>query len=187
MENIQQGTGRQKKQVHQKIIRELQRNKTIRAQALRMCGKTALLLNGTPTALGTERRSCCKNVDSVFLSLDDRKGELYWKTAVAFTIPFEGLVAQRTTRLTTNQEIAGSNPAMLGDCLLLPMFLVFDETGRDYSVDRHQKKIAATKRRIDQSARTFTKLQRLIMKVKPRKMEQGRKRLAKKLSSPNIG
>ena len=130
-----------------------------------MCGKTKLLLNGTHTALGPDRRSCCKNVDSVFLSLDNRKGQLYLKTTAAFRSPFEGIVAQRTTRLTTNQEIAGSNPAMLEDRLFISMFLVFDETEQDYSVDRHQKNLAATRRRIDQSARTFTVLRRLIMNV----------------------
>ena len=129
-----------------------------------MCGQTMLLLNGTPTALGPDR-SCCKNVDSVFLSLDDRKGKPYWRTTAAFTRPFNGRVAQRTTLQTTNQEMAGSNPAMLGDCLFTSMLVVFDETGRDYSVDIHQKNFAATKRRIDLSARTFTVLQRLIMKV----------------------
>ena len=102
---------------------------------------------------------------SVFLSLDDRKGRPYWKITAAFTIPFEGLVAQRTTRLNTIQEIAGSNPAMLEDRLFIPMFLVFDETEQDYSVERHQKNFAEIKRRIDQSARTFAVFRRLIRKV----------------------
>ena len=31
---------------------------------------------------------------------------------------FQGRVAQRITRLTTNQEIAGSNPARLGNTFL---------------------------------------------------------------------
>ena len=113
-----------------------------------MCGKTTLLLEGTQTPLVRERY-CCKNVDSVFLSLDDRKGELYWKTTVALTSPFDGLVAQRTTRLTTNQEIAGSNPGMLGDRLFTLKFLVFGETEQDYPIDKHQKNFAATKRKND--------------------------------------
>ena len=79
-------------------------------------------------------------------SLDDRKGELCWKTIVAFTRPFAGLAAQRTTRRTTNQEMAGSNPAKLGDRLFTPTSLVLGETEQDYPVDRHQKKFAATKR-----------------------------------------
>ena len=124
-----------------------------------MCGQTMLLLNGTPTALGPER-SCCKNVDGVFLSLDDKEGKPYWRTTAAFTRPFNGRVAQRTTLQTTNQEMAGSNPAMLGDCFFTSMLVVFDETERDY-----QKNFAATERRFDLSARTFTVLQRLIMKV----------------------
>ena len=165
MKYIQLGTGEQKKQLSPKVIAELKHNKTIRIQAFRMCGKTTLLLNGTQTALGPERRSCCKNVDSVFLSLDDRKGKPYRRATTAITRLFEGLLAQQTTHLTTNQETDGSKPVMLGDCLFIPMFLVFDETGRDYSVDRDQKNFAATKRRIDQSARTFTVLRRLTMKV----------------------
>ena len=119
-------------------------------------------------------RSCCKNVDSVFLSRDDRKAELYWKTTVKLTRPFEVLVAQRSTRLTTNQEIAGSNPGKLGHRLFTPMFLVFAETEEDYPIDRHQKNFAATKRKNDQSARKFTVLRRLIMNVYPRMLEQGR-------------
>ena len=124
-----------------------------------MYGRTTLLLNGTHNAFVRERRSCCKNVESVFLSLEYRKGEFYWKTTVALTRPFDALVAQRTTRLTTNQEIASSNPSKTGDCLFTPMFLVFGETEQDYPVDRHQN-FAATKRRNDQSARTFTVLRR---------------------------
>ena len=54
-------------------------------------------------------------------------------------------MAQRTTRLTTNQEIAGSNPAKLGDRFFTPMFLVFGETEEDYPIDRHQKNFAETK------------------------------------------
>ena len=111
-----------------------------------MYGKTTLLLNGTQTPFVRERY-CCKNVESVFLSLDDRKAELYWKTTVALTSPFKELVEQRITRLTTNQEIAGSNPAKLGDRLVTLMFLVFGETEQDYQVDRHQKNFAATKRK----------------------------------------
>ena len=131
----------------------------MRVQAFRLCGSTTLLLNGTQTASVHERRSCCKNVDSVFLSLDDRKAELYWKTTVAISRPFGGIVAQRTTLLTKNQEIAGWNPASLRGGLLTPMFLVFGETEQDYPVDRHQS-FAATKRRNDQSARTSTVLRR---------------------------
>ena len=130
-----------------------------------MRGKKTMFLNGTQTAFVPERRSCCRNVDSVLLSLDDRKGELYWKTAVAFTRPFEVLVEERTTCLTTNLEIAGSNPAKLRGRLFTAMFLVFGETEQDYPVDRHQKNFAATKRRNDQSARTFTVLRGLMMKV----------------------
>ena len=111
-----------------------------------MCGKTALLLEGTQTPFVRER-SCCKKVDSVFLSLDDRKAELYWKTTVALTITFERLVAQRTTRLTTNQEIAGSNPAKLGDRLFTPMFLVFGETEQDYQKNFAEKKEKMTNKR----------------------------------------
>ena len=122
--------------------------------------KTTLLLDGTQTVFVPERKHCCKNVGSVFLSLDDRKGELYWKTAVAFTIPFKGLVTQQSTGLTTNQEIAGSNPTELRRRLFTPMFLVFAGTEQDYSVDRHPKNFAATERRKDQSARTFTVLRR---------------------------
>ena len=122
MKYIQQRNGRKKKQVTPKTIGELQQNeKKIREQAFRLCGKTTLLLEGTQTPFVRER-SCCKNVDNVFLSLDNRKAELYWKTTVALTNPFEGLVAQRTTRLTTNQKIAGSNPAKLGDRFLPPCF-----------------------------------------------------------------
>ena len=139
-----------------------------------MCGKTTLLLEGTQTPFVRERY-CCKTVDSVFLSLDDRKAELYWKTTVALINPFEGLVAQRTTPLTTNQEIAGSNPGNLRDRLFTLMFLVFGETEQDYPIDRHQKNFAATKRKNDQSARTFTVLQRLIMNVYPRMLEQEKK------------
>ena len=97
------------------------KRKKIRVQAFRLSGKTTLLLKVTQTVFVRER-SCCKKVDNVFLSLDDRKAELYWKTTVALTRPFDGLVAQRTTRLTTNQEIAGSNPAKLGDRLFTPCF-----------------------------------------------------------------
>ena len=96
----------------------------------------------------------------MFLSLNDRKGKFYLKTTVAFTRPFEGLVAQRPTRLTTNQEIASSNPSKLRGRLSTPMFLVFEETEQDYSVDRHPKNFAATERRKDQSATTFTVLRR---------------------------
>ena len=106
------------------------KRKKIRVQAFRLCGKTTQLLKGTQTPFVCEE-SCCKNVDSVYLSLDDRKAELYWKTTVAITKPFQGLVAQRTTRLTTNQEIAGSTPAKLGDRFFTPMFLVFGETEQD--------------------------------------------------------
>ena len=130
-----------------------------------MYGRTTLLLNGTQNAFVRERRSCCKSVDSVFLSLEYRKGELYWKTTVALASPFKVLVAQRTTRLTTNQEIAGSNPSKIGDCLFTPMFLLFGEPEQDYPVDRNQKNFAATKRRNDQSARTFIVLRRLIKNV----------------------
>ena len=87
-----------------------------------MCGRRTLLLNGTQTAFVPERRSCCRNVDSVFLSLDDRKGEFYWRTTVALTRPFEGIVAQRTTRVTMNEEMAGSNPAKIGDRIFTPVF-----------------------------------------------------------------
>ena len=111
-----------------------------------MCGKTTLLLEGTHNAFYRER-SCCKNVDSVFLSLDDRKAELYWKTTVALTIPFETLVAQRTTRLTTNQEIAGSNPAKAGDRLFTPMFFVFGETEQDHQKNFAEKKEKMTNQR----------------------------------------
>ena len=130
------------------------------------------MLKGTQTLFVGERKHCCKIVDNVILSHDDRKAELYWKTTVALTRPFEGLVEQRTTRLTTNQEIAGSNPAKHVDRLFTPMFLVFGETEQYYSVERHQKNFAATKRRIDKSARTFTVLRRLIMNVYPRMLEQ---------------
>ena len=85
-------------------------------------------------------------------SLDNRKGKLYWKTTATFTRPSEGQVGQQTTRLTTNQEMAGSNPAMLGDCLFTPIILMFDETEQDSPVDTHQKTFAATKRRENQSA-----------------------------------
>ena len=150
MKYIQQGNARQKKQVTPKIIGELQQNgKEIRVQAFRICGKTTLLLIGTQTAFVRERKNCCKYVDSVFLPLVGRKAELYGKTTVALTKPFQGLVAQRTTRLTTNQ-IAGSNPDKLGDRLFTPMFLVFGETEQDYPIDRHQKNFAATKRKNDQ-------------------------------------
>ena len=101
------------------------------------CGKTTLLLNGNQTAFVRKRRPCSKNDHSVFLSLDNRKGELHWKTTVALTRPFEGLVAQRKTRLTTNQEIAGSIFSKVGDRLFTPTFSVFGETGQDYSVCRH--------------------------------------------------
>ena len=95
----------------------------MRVQAFRLCGSTTLLLNGTQTASVHERRSCCKNVDSVFLSLDDRKAELYWKTTVAFTRPFEGLVAQRPTRLTANQEMTGVRIIPSSEAVfLLPCF-----------------------------------------------------------------
>ena len=130
-----------------------------------MCGKTTLLLNGTQIAFVPERRPCCKNVGSVFLSLDDRKGELYWKTTVAFTGPSEVLVAQRTRPLTTNQEIEGSNTAKLRRRLFTSKNLVLDGAGQDYSVYRHQKNFAATKRRNDQSVKTFTVLRIRIMNV----------------------
>ena len=105
------------------------------------------MLIATQTAFDRERKNCCKYVDSVFLSLDDRKAELYWTTTVALTRPFERLVVQWTTRLTTNQEIAGSNPAKLRDRLFTPMFLVFGGTEQDYPVDRHQKNFPATRRK----------------------------------------
>ena len=82
-----------------------------------MYGKTTLLLNGTQNTFIREKRSCCKNEDSIFLSLDNMKGELFWKTTIALTRPFKELVEQRITRPTTNQEIAGSNPGKLGDRL----------------------------------------------------------------------
>ena len=63
-------------------------------------------------------------VKNVILSTDDRKGELYWKKNVAFTRHSEGAVAQRTTRLTTNQEVADSPRIRHGDRLFTPMFLV---------------------------------------------------------------
>ena len=66
---------------------------------------------------------------------------------LAFTRPFEWLVAQRTMRLTTNQEITGSNPAKLADRLFTPKFLVFGDTEQDYPVDRHQRNSAETKRK----------------------------------------
>ena len=116
-------------------------------------------MKGTQTPFVRER-SRCKNVDSVLLSLDDRKAQLYWKTTVALTRPFESLVAQRTTLLATNQEIAGSNPAKLRGRLFAPMFFVFGETEQDYPIDRHQKNFAATKTKNDQSARTFTVFRR---------------------------
>ena len=83
-------------------------------------------------------------------------------------------MAQRTTRLTTNQETAGSNPAKLGDRLFTPMFLMFGETEQDYPIDRHRKNFAATKRKNDQSARKITVLRRLIMNVYPTMLEQER-------------
>ena len=89
-----------------------------------MCGKTALLLKGTHTEFLYKRISCCSNEYSVFLSTDDRRGKFYWKTTVPFARPLKRLVAQRTTRLTTNQEIEGSNPVRLGDRLFTHMFLV---------------------------------------------------------------
>ena len=112
-----------------------------------MYGRTTLLLNGTQNAFVRERRSCCKSVDSAFLSLEYRKGELYWKKTVASTSPFEGLVAQRTRRLTTHQKIAGSNAAKLRGRLFTPMFLVFGDTEQDHPVDRHRKNFAETKRK----------------------------------------
>ena len=81
-----------------------------------MCGKTALLLKGTHTEFLYKRISCCSNEYSVFLSTDDRRGKFYWKTTVPFARPLKRLVAQRTTRLTTNQ-IAGSNNDWLGNRL----------------------------------------------------------------------
>ena len=95
----------------------------------------------------------------MFLSLDDRKGEIHWKTTVILTRPFEGPVAQRTKRLTTNQEIAGPIFSKVGDRLFTPTFSVFGETKQDYPVCRQtpDKNFAATKR-IDQTARTFTLL-----------------------------
>ena len=77
----------------EKPSRKFKHNKKNSAQALRKCGQTTLLLNGTHTAVVHTKRSCCKNVDSVFLSLDDRKRELYWKTTVAFARPFKRPVA----------------------------------------------------------------------------------------------
>ena len=84
-----------------------------RIQSFRMCGKTTFSLNGTHTAFVRERGSCCKNVHSVVLSLNDKKGEFYWKTFVAIARPFKIPMAQRTTRLTKNQEIAGSKSFVL--------------------------------------------------------------------------
>ena len=107
-------------------------------------------MKGTQTPFVRERKPCCKNVDSVILSLDDRKAELYWKTTVALTRLFEGLVEQRTTRLTTNQEIPRSNPSEIGSRLFTPIFLVLGETEQDYPVDRHQKNFAATKKKTNQ-------------------------------------
>ena len=122
----------------------------------------------------------------MFLSLDDSKGKPYWRTTATFTRPFAGLVAQRTTRQTTNQEIAGSNPAKLRGRLFTPMFSVFGETEQDSPVDRY-KNFAATKRRNDQSARTFTVLRRLFMNVYPRMLEQEKKRQAQMPGCQSIG
>ena len=93
------------KQVPPKLIEGNSTSQKIREKAFRMRGNKTLLLNGTHIAFVRERRSCCKNVDSVVQSLDDKKGELYWKTTVALTRPIAGIVAQRTTRLTTNQRL----------------------------------------------------------------------------------
>ena len=66
-------------------------------------------------------------------SLDDRKGELHWKTTVALTRPLEGLVAQRKTRLTTNQETARSNSSGLE----IVCCLQFGEMDQDYPLHRN--------------------------------------------------
>ena len=94
-------------------------------------------------------------------SLDNRKGKLYWKTTAAFTRPSEGQVAQETTRLTTNQEMVGSNPAMLGDCLFTPIILMFDETEQD-SLSTHTRKqlLQPKEENINQRGCPFTVLRR---------------------------
>ena len=93
----------------------------------------------------------------------------------------QGLVAQRT-RQTTNQQIAGSNPAKRGDRLFTPKFLVFGETEQDY-----QRNFAEKKEKNDSSARTFTKLRILIMNVYHRMLEQEKKRQAQMPGSQSIG
>ena len=50
---------------------------------------------------------------------------------------------------------------------------VFGETQQNYPVDRHQKNFAATKRRNNQSAKTFTVMQRRIVNAWPKKLKHG--------------
>ena len=77
---------------------------------------------------------------------------------------------------------------MLGERLFTPMILVFDETEQDFSVDRHQKKFAATKRREEQSAgMSFHGTSEMNQEYLARQVGAGKKRYTKKPGSPSKG
>ena len=109
-----------------------------------MCGKTTSSLNGTHTAFVRERRYCCENVHSVVLSLDDKKGEFYWKTTVTIARPFKILMEQRTTRTAKNQWIAGANSFVLENFY----FHGFSEMDQEYPYPQKLEKLCCNSHRL---------------------------------------